>query len=215
MTPIVFCDFDGTITHNETLRASFLHFLPELAVPTLAALDAKQITLREALITLVAALPVGCEADMIEFMRDEPLRPGFAELLEYLAQAQIPFVVLSSGFTFYIDAMLAPWRHLIHAVHALDPIRAGPHMRFELLHNHPREAMPKAWVMREYTASKRIVIGDSTSDFEMAAMADVVFARDRLLDEMRVRNAPVNGYETFFEIRNRLVAGDYVYAANL
>jgi len=184
-------------------------------VPTLAALDAKQITLREALITLVAALPVGCEADMIEFMRDEPLRPGFAELLEYLAQAQIPFVVLSSGFTFYIDAMLAPWRHLIHAVHALDPIRAGPHMRFELLHNHPREAMPKAWVMREYTASKRIVIGDSTSDFEMAAMADVVFARDRLLDEMRVRNAPVNGYETFFEIRNRLVAGDYVYAANL
>lgn len=215
MTPIVFCDFDGTITLNETLRASFLRFLPDLTAPTLAAIDAKQITLREGLVTLVNALPVSREADMIEFMREEPLRPGFQELLEYLTLVQIPFVVVSSGLTFYIDAMLAPWRHLIHAVHALEPIRAGAYMRLEILHDHPREAMPKAWVLREYQASKSFVIGDSMSDFEMAAVADVVFARDRLLTEMQTRAIGVNAYDTFFDIRDKLAAGDYMYATHV
>ncbi len=209
---VVFCDFDGTITLNETLRASFLHFLPELAAPTLAALDAKQITLRDALVELVAALPVGCEAEMIAFMRDEPLRPGLLELLEYLAQEQIPFVVLSSGFSFYIEAMLTPFRHLIFAVHALDPVSVGSHMRLELNHDHPREAMPKAWVMREYSADSRIVIGDSMSDFEMAAEADVVFARDRLLTEMRTRQIAATPYETFYDVRTSLIAGELANA---
>jgi 2-hydroxy-3-keto-5-methylthiopentenyl-1-phosphate phosphatase len=61
---VVFSDFDGTITVNETLRKVFLHFLPELAPTVLANLDQKKISLRSALIELVSAVPSASSCGM-------------------------------------------------------------------------------------------------------------------------------------------------------
>lgn len=196
---IVFCDFDDTITVNETLSTILLHFAPEVASPALCGVSQRHVTLREALTLSVQALPSALKGDILEYIAAEPLRAGFGEFLDFLAQRKIPFVVLSSGLCFYIEAKLAPWNHRIHAIHALDVDMTGPLMLL-LPHSHPTEAMPKHWVMEDYAATKRIVVGDSYSDFEMAAAADMVFARNRLLRETQSMGRPVIPFDDFFDI---------------
>lgn len=201
---MVFCDFDGTISERETLRALLMHFVPQAAGPVIEQIDAREISLREALPRLVGAIPSRLRDDIIAYTAKEPLRAGFGELLEYLAARAIPFVVLSSGLDFYIKAMLAPYLKRIHAIHALEVDTSGEYMRLNLEHAHPREAMPKAWVMRDYGARRNVAIGDAMSDLEMAEAADIVFARDRLLAWMRERGNAVHAYHTFHDVRRQL-----------
>ena len=201
---MVFCDFDGTISERETLRALLMHFVPETAGPIIARLDARAMTLRDALPQLVTAIPSRLRGEIIAYTASEPIREGFGELLDYLAGRAIPFVVLSSGLGFYIEAMLAPYRERIHAIHALEVDTSGEYMRLNLAHDHPREAMPKAWVMRDYGARHTIAIGDAMSDLEMAAAADTVFARDRLLAHMRERGRPVHAFQNFHDVCRQL-----------
>lgn len=205
---MVFCDFDGTITVEETLRKVLLAFIPDTAARVLAELDAGTRTLRDGLQELVAALPSRLHDDIIAFTAEEPVRPGFGELLEYLAVQDVPFVVVSSGFRFYIEARLAPWRTHIQAIHALEPDLSGSCMRLRLTHDHPREALPKEWVLRGYPCAERIAIGDSLSDFEMVKAADRVFARDRLLRHLQERAMPATAYQDFFDVRQAL-AGEW------
>jgi 2-hydroxy-3-keto-5-methylthiopentenyl-1-phosphate phosphatase len=199
----VFSDFDGTITLNETLAKTFLHFVPDLAPEILRGVSHRRVTLRQALQRLVSAIPSRVAPEILALTGDEPLRPGFGELLEFLAACGTPFVVVSSGLRFYIEAKLAPWRDRIHAVHALDVDLSGEYMRPLIEHDHPSEAVPKRRIMEQYPARRRIAIGDSYSDFEMAAAADVVFARDRLLKELK-GSSRVLAFEDFFDVRAAL-----------
>lgn len=47
MKRIVFCDFDGTITIEETLVAVLKKFVPEVAAQLLPEIYAQRVTLRE------------------------------------------------------------------------------------------------------------------------------------------------------------------------
>jgi len=200
---MVFCDFDGTITVNETLRGMFVSLLPQQAPTILAQLDTGEITLRQALIALTALLPVDSRERMCQLIRDEPLRPGFSEFVDFLQQQQIPLVILSSGLDFYILAKLEPWLDKIHTVHALQTEINGTHLRLRLDYDDEREAMPKATVMREHQAAFNIAIGDSMSDFHIAQQADLVFARDKLLSHMQGQSK-VCPWNDFFDIQQQL-----------
>ncbi len=197
---MVFCDFDGTITVDETLRDTFLFYLPDLTPMVLEDLDRGFVTLREALLQLVAELPSDLAPEIIERMQSAPLRAGFENFCHYLHEQGIPLVVISSGFEFYLETKLAPWRPFIHAIHGLKVDLSGEKMALQLEYEHPTEALPKAAVMEHYAAKKRIAIGDARSDFEMAETADRVFARDKLLKHMRDRGLAVTPFDTFDDI---------------
>lgn len=197
---MVFCDFDGTITVNETFRKVLQEFVPATAACILPQLDAGTMNLRDGVTRLVSALPCAQRQAIIAFTEPEPVRPGFGELVRFLAERDIPLVVVSSGLRFYIEACLAPWRKWIHAVHALEVDCSETNMQLLLDHDHPSEAMPKEWILRQYDADMRIAIGDSLSDFEMVKAADRVFARDRLLQYLQQRHRAVTPFEDFFDI---------------
>ena len=197
---VVFCDFDGTITVNETFRKVLQEFVPDTAARILPQLDAGTMSLREGVTTLISALPCAQQPAIIAFTAPEPVRPGFDQLVRFLAERGIPLVVVSSGLRFYIEARLAPWRHWIHAIHALEVDCNETNMQLLLGHDHPSEAMPKEWILRQYHADMRIAIGDSLSDFEMVKAADQVFARDRLLQYLQQQHRAVTPFEDFFDI---------------
>lgn len=200
---MVFCDFDGTITVNETLRAMFVELLPTQAPSILSQLDQGEITLRQALIDLTNLLPVDSPQRMCKIIAAEPLRPGFSEFVTFLREHKIPLVVLSSGLDFYILSKLQPWLPQIHHVHALRTKTDGEHLQLILDHDDPVEAMPKAEVMHHYHAHFNIAIGDSMSDFQIAQQADLVFARDKLLHQMQGQTK-VCPFDDFFDIRQKL-----------
>lgn len=197
---IVFCDFDGTITVNETFRKVLQRFVPEIAATVVPQIDAGSITLRDGVSQLIAGLRCDQRQAIIDYVRPEPIRAGFGEFVDLLAGRGIPLVVVSSGLRFYIEQLLAPWRSGIHAIHALDVSCDGTHLQLRLDHDHPREAMPKEWVLRSYAAEYRIAIGDAVSDFEMVKAADRVLARDRLLQTLREQGRAVEPFEDFHDV---------------
>lgn len=181
-----------------------MHFIPDVANPILAQLDNREITLRDALVSLVAAVPSDYQKRVLDFLKPEPIRDGFSELLAELNTANVPFVVISSGLRFYIEAMLAPWRDNIAHIHALDVDTSGESMQLHVPLEHPTEAMPKALVMQQYQYSKSIIIGDSGSDIEMSKQANIVFARDKLIKMLDALHIDYFTYDTFYDIIKKL-----------
>ena len=68
--------------------------------------------------------------------------------------------------------------------------------------------MAKALIMAKYSGVKTIAIGDSVTDITMARRADLVFARDRLIDYLQAINQPYIPWDNFFEIREYLLLKD-------
>ncbi len=201
---LVFCDFDGTITVEESLRNLLIHFIPDTAHRLMNELDQQRMSIREGVEQLIHALPSHLYDDIIDFALKEPIRPGFAELLDDLSARNIPFIVLSSGLRFTIEQQLTPWKDKITHIHALDVDTSSDYMRLIQGYNHPTEAMPKAWVMKTYPTDQRIAIGDGLSDMEMIKVADIVFARDVLLEHMNQEGLAVTPYDDFFQIKKHL-----------
>lgn len=201
---MVFSDFDGTITENETLRAMFLKLLPEQAPGIIAQLDEGKLSLRQTLVQLTGLLPANAPERMLQLIEHEPLRPGFNEFVDLLHERKIPLVVISSGLRFYVEAVLSPWRNKIHAIHALNTQVEEDHLELILDYEDENEAVPKADIMLQYSCDTHVAVGDSQSDFKMAQAADVVFARDKLLMHLRGSEQPVHAYQSFFEINTVL-----------
>ena len=68
--------------------------------------------------------------------------------------------------------------------------------------------MAKALIMSKYSGVETIAIGDSVTDITMARRADLVFARDRLIDYLQSENQPYIPWDNFFEIREYLLLRD-------
>ena len=94
---IVFCDFDGTITRTETYVEMFHAFVPDLVTEIGEAMRKRELTLRQGITTLVESIPSRRYPEIIRFIGTRELRPGFAELLDFLDHRSIPFVIISAG----------------------------------------------------------------------------------------------------------------------
>lgn len=57
LKPVVFCDFDGTITSKETFVEMLKIFSPELSSQIIPQLYEKKITIREGVRKMVEAIP--------------------------------------------------------------------------------------------------------------------------------------------------------------
>lgn len=202
--PIVFCDFDGTITQQDTLFHVFQTFIPDVAATICPAIGRGEISLRYGLEQLIAHLRTAEVERITALISKQPLRPGFKPFLEYLSINRMAFIVVSSGLRFAIDKRLAPYRPLIHSIHALDVDLSGLFMRAVISHNDAEEAVKKADVLIRHPASTQIVIGDSISDYKMAMQADCLFARDRLFDFAVRNDLTAEYFDDFYDILHKL-----------
>lgn len=197
---VVFCDFDGTITAQDTLQAIVRQFLPADAMEVLAGISRGNISLRAGTERLIGSLP-SKQADTVRrFVTRQPLRPGFRVFLQDMYERHIPVVVVSGNIQFCVESRLAPLRHLIHRIHALEVDLDRPRMRALIASGTTSEAVPKADIVLSYPAQRRIVIGDSLSDRSMALQADSVFARDRLLSFLQQRELPATPFNDFHDV---------------
>ncbi|MEO0948242.1 MAG: haloacid dehalogenase-like hydrolase, partial [Cyanobacteria bacterium J06641_5] len=103
---IVFCDFDGTITVEDTFAGAIAPLVPEAAERILPALFARQMTLRQGVRELLGAVPSDRYADILAYAAKQPIRAGFADLLAWLEARQVPLVVVSGGIEGMVRAVL-------------------------------------------------------------------------------------------------------------
>lgn len=211
-TPVIFCDFDGTITEKDNIIAIMKHFNPSGWEPIVASILNQEMSIRDGVGQLFALLPSTLKEEIIQFTLDQAIiREGFSELLAYCQQVNIPFYVTSGGIDFFVYRILAsfaiPHDHIYcnGSDFSGDTIRIlWPHRCDEYCNNDC--GMCKTKIARTFAQEEymRIVIGDSVTDFEAAKMADLVFARSHLLEQCTKLNIPYVPFKTFYEVIEKL-----------
>lgn len=201
---IVFCDFDGTITAQETMDAVLKRFAPEISARLIPQMYARQLTLRQGVRQILESISSSCYPEIIEFTKSQPIRPGFIELLDLLESKSVPIVVVSGGLRGMVEVVLASLLPRIYAIHTVDVDTSGSHLRVVSEYEGDTELVSKVDVMAQYQADEKIAIGDSITDLNMALETPTVFARDRLAQYLDEQQKPYIPWNDFFQVRDYL-----------
>jgi 2-hydroxy-3-keto-5-methylthiopentenyl-1-phosphate phosphatase len=198
---IVFCDFDGTITTQETFVAVLKRFTPDLAAELIPKMYALELTLREGVLQMLESMPSSVYGEIIDFAASQPLRPGLPDFLDFLQAQAVPFVVITGGLKGMVEAAIPALLPHIHAVYGAEIDASGPHLKVHSPALGESELVSKVDIMERYPAQQTIVIGDSVTDLKMALAGKVVFARDRLAQYLGDRNVSYYPWNDFHDIR--------------
>ncbi len=202
--PIIFCDFDGTITAQETFVAMLKHFAPEVSAQVMPEIYQLRITLREGVRQMLEAIPSERYPEIIEFSKTKQIRPGLVELLDFLDAEGVKFVVVSGGIRIMVETVLGKLVNRVEAIYAVDVTTEGDYLQVHSDFEGDTELMAKVQVMNLYDASEKIAIGDSVTDLNMGLEASLGFARDRLAKYLDERQKSYIFWDSFVDVRNYL-----------
>ena len=203
---VVFCDFDGTITTEDTFVRVLNKFNPEVSAKLLPLIFERKMTLKDGIKQTIGSIPAIYYPEIIEYIASHPIRPGFIEFADFLKDLEIPLVVISGGLTDIVEAVLKEKQSIdrITAIHAAKVDSTGKLLKVSSVFEGETELVAKAKAMAKYPAAETIAIGDSVTDINMALTADLVFARDRLRGYLDTENKSYVEWSDFFDVRDRL-----------
>lgn len=198
---IVFVDFDGTITMEDTLVGAIRLFAdPEEFRLYSRKLAQGEMTLSQVVRHAFDGAPSELLPRMLEYVKGVPLRPGFSDFLDEMEGRGIPVVVISGGVRQFVEQTLAPFRHRLLGLHAVDLDVSQPQMRLVSAYDNGDELLKKTDVMALYHYCRSVGIGDSFTDRNMSQAVDTIFARDVLAQYLQKRNIPYLPYEDFYDV---------------
>ncbi|HZY69780.1 MAG TPA: HAD-IB family phosphatase [Thermoplasmata archaeon] len=206
-------DFDGTLVEPNVAIVLVEQFCPDgarVANEVDLLLHSGKMTLREAWEREAALMRADQIPEMIDYVvRHIPLREGAHELLGLLARHRVPTQIVSGGLDFYIDPVLK--REGIDLPVRSDTSTTAPDGHLRVLHPHGHATcrlcgICKAQVVRGSggNGTRVAFVGDGSTDQYAAEVADIVFARRRLLDLCRKRGIPAYPFEAFPPVTERL-----------
>jgi 2-hydroxy-3-keto-5-methylthiopentenyl-1-phosphate phosphatase len=209
----LFLDFDGTLVEPNVAIVLVERFAIDgvrVAHEVDEQLHRGELTLRQAWERQAALLPWDQVPAMTEFaVREIPLRAGARELLDLLQVHQVPTVVVSGGLDFYIRAILD--REGIDLPFLSDAGLPGPDGRMRVEHPHGHAECRQCGICKAQVvqgplppAERTIFVGDGSTDRFAAEVADIVFARRRLLTYCQREGIPVYPFEDFRPVTAQL-----------
>lgn len=201
----VFCDFDGTISVEDSTD----HVLSQLADPQWhdveAAWEAGLIGSAECMQRQIAL--INASPDLLDDVLDEiAIDPYFVSFLQFCQSRQFPVAIISDGVDYFIRRILGR-HHLtglpIFANH-LQIRRSGDKTSFVLQSPlrdsrcHSQSGVCKCKIVN--TGQGGLFIGDGRSDFCASRQAQLVFAKGKLADFCADHYIPFIPYMNFADI---------------
>lgn len=182
----VLSDFDGTITIFNVLNSLYEKFAAPSYKETLERWNRGEISTMEEIETVFATVSAS-RAEMESFLDTVELDSGFPSLLNYCLEAGIKFAIVSDGLYWYIEYIMCYHEIQEVSVYACEIHFEPGGYRFSYPWfdpSTPMRSVSKSTIVRDYQSkgSKVVFVGDGVSDFEAAQVADIVYARDELLD---------------------------------
>ena len=212
--PIIFSDFDGTITERDVIIMIMEKFaLPEWVEIKDKILYKRSITLKDGVEKPFSLIDSSKKKEIIEFVRKEAkVRAGFDEFLDFCKKENIEFNVVSGGLDFFVESVLEKHKDKLkifcnsgsfksekikidYKYLPKDCTSCGDCgcCKIEIIENYPKD---------EFI---RILIGDSLTDLAASKVADIVFARGDLIKYLEQENIPHIPFESFHEVKEKLV----------
>ncbi|OIK09506.1 2-hydroxy-3-keto-5-methylthiopentenyl-1-phosphate phosphatase [Bacillus sp. MUM 13] len=211
MKPIIFCDFDGTITNSDNIIAIMKEFAPEGWESIKDDVLSQKVSISEGVGKMFSLLDSGLEQDIIEFVKSSAvIRDGFREFVAFARQNRIPLYVVSGGIDFFIEPLLENILDL-DLLYCNKAVFEQENIKIEWPNSCDDQCQNgcgccKPSIMRKISEADtyKIVIGDSITDFEAAKEADLVLARDFLIEKCREEGISYQPFQTFFDCINIL-----------
>jgi 2,3-diketo-5-methylthio-1-phosphopentane phosphatase len=203
----IYCDFDGTITTQDTTDV----VLRELALPEWEPLEeawlAGQITSAECMRRQVALIQ-GDDAALAAVLNRIELRSGFAAFASWCKSESLALTVVSDGVDYLIQHVLK--RHgLQHLPVYANRLAGVPGARrleqpLAVAACVAGSGVCKCRIGRTEVNQSLVYVGDGRSDFCVAEEADVLFARGTLARHCVMRGISFVGYDTFADVQRYL-----------
>lgn len=225
-TPILFIDFDGTISKRDVIDCILEEFADkrwlELEDKWLAGAIGSRECLRRQF-ALVRAAP----EELNEFLDTLELDEGFLPLLHFCFESDIKIHIVSDGFDYYIRRMLAQnlensgwlneinvWANTLTTTGANGWRADFPYLP-ETCGDGCATCKPEVMAINNPYAAPSIFIGDGWSDRFAARAASVVFAKGKLRDFCRQNHIPLTEYTNLRQVAESLDQAYESYALKL
>ena len=207
----IFIDFDGTITKEDVGESIFRSFGDKVKVEKIITdLLSNTISAKQSWIELCNSVGVIDLNLLNDFIFKMEVDPWFQTLVEFCENNNIPIIVLSDGFDYYIDIILkreklnglkyfsnhliiSPQNRLIPEFPYYDPNSrcSANSKRNHIINNSSDE---------EFT----IYIGDGNSDKDPVLFCDIIFAKKSLLNHCEKERISFSPYNSFYDVIEKL-----------
>jgi 2-hydroxy-3-keto-5-methylthiopentenyl-1-phosphate phosphatase len=214
--PVIFCDFDGTVTDSDNIIAIMKRFAPPGWEEIKNQILSRETSVSEGVGKLFSLLPSSMKEEIIEFaIKNAKIRSGFREFVEFARAQEIPLYIVSGGIDFFVYPILDKYGPF-SGIYCNGSDFTGefikilwPHECDSLCTNECGCCKPS--IIRKLDQDQnsfKIVIGDSVTDLEAAKHADFVLARDLLQEKCVDWEINHQGFTTFYdcidEIKKRI-----------
>jgi len=184
--PIVFSDFDGTVTQTDVTD----EILTRLADPAWRGVEQEwvrgEIGSRECLERQMALVRASAR-ELNALIDAVPVDPGFADFCRFAEHRALSFYVVSDGFDYVIRRVLTAFPHpAAGCEHGCATCKAGVMKRLGRGHD------------------PVVFIGDGLSDRFAAREADLVFAKHELLKYCLANGIAFEPFRTFADVQASL-----------
>ncbi len=201
----VMLDFDGTLVQPNVAILLVEEFALDgktVAHEIDQLLHTGRIGLREAWEREVALLPVDRLSDMARFVRERvPLRSGALDFLRFARDRRLDVAILSGGLDFFIREVLDREQIAlpVYSDQLVVPPSGAPRVAYPYGHPTCRQCgiCKAALVLDHASAQRTVLIADGSTDRYGAEVADIIFARHRLLQYCRTAALPCLPFEDF------------------
>lgn len=181
--PVLFFDFDNTITQEDVLDRVIERFSVTDDWKYLEdAWSRGEISTQDCLRRQVAGLRAS-KAQLLDFVANFPIDPSFATIVRWAASERIELVVVSDNFACLVREILSKHALPYVPLYANELSFAGDQPTAHFPFTSPdcaRCANCKVTHFKRYSGRPTIYVGDGLSDVCPALAADLVFAKDSL-----------------------------------
>lgn len=209
----ILIDFDGTITTKDTNDKLVEYFCNDDVEEYLMKNNEEDMSYVEFMDGLFSNLKIS-EEEYLDFILNEiEISRGFVEFYEKAKSLHIPIAVISGGFSNGIIPFLE--KHGVYDIEIYSNSLnfKGKDISIDFYHNRDSKCCHiglcgncKIKHIKEFKEKYRniVFIGDGITDEPIANKADIVFAKDRLLDYCKEHGIDCIPWDDFLDI-NRLI----------
>ncbi|MHB1562654.1 MAG: haloacid dehalogenase-like hydrolase [Leptospirillum sp.] len=197
---VVLCDFDGTITFDETFVEILTRFAPDLSSELIPRMYNLSLTLKEGVRTIMESIESIHYPEMLEMISRAPIRKGFNEMLGMMSSCQIPFLIVTGGVSEFVRAALKEKPEGVLSIYGMTVDHSGPYLKVDSPLQSDSELVSKVRLLDQFPGARSVCIGDSVTDLQLALRCDFVISRGRLSSYLLERNVPFFPFEDFFDV---------------
>jgi len=209
----VFCDFDGTVAHQDVGASLFRTYAGEKAKEIVLRYLGGEINARECLTQECAAIPSLTRDEFGRFADSFEIDSHFKSFEKFCAGRSIPVTIVSDGLDFYVERVLKN--------HGLGNLTwFANHVEF-VEHGNTTKLVPsfpyrdeecdrcgncKRTHLLTLSGDDDIIVyvGDGISDQCPVRYADIVFAKHHLIPYCQEQNISYHEYRHFGDVQSRL-----------